>query len=174
MKENENRKYKLTPQNLTDAEVQKRLDLYSERGDEHQYFAIQKIKKRYLERNNEERNKRAKSDLFFAQGKMKGLPHASHDNIKYARERNDQHFRDGIVEEARSEYRNRQNLSKRFNGGKELENDESKTEKILEKESHTKISHLMTKHKAVANNPSKTKLKDAFKIIKDKGLDRGR
>lgn len=113
MKKNE--KYKLTPRNLTDAEVQKRLDIYSERGDEHQYFSIQKIKKRYLEKNNEETNKRAKSDLFFAQGRRAGLPHAPHESIKYARERDDQNFRDGIVEEAKSEYRNRQNLSKHFN-----------------------------------------------------------
>ena len=111
MEEKENRHYTLTPRHLSDAEMQKRLDLYS-RGDKEQFFKVQKIKKRYIEKSREDLNKRTKSDLFFAQGLRTGLPHGSHETIKYDREEIDQKFRDDTVQEAKTEYRRHQNLRK--------------------------------------------------------------
>jgi len=157
MKGNDSRSYKLAPRNLTDAEAQKRLDLYSERGDERQFFSIQKIKKRYLEKNRTELDKRAKSDLFFAQGIRAGLPHASHESIKYVREENDQRFRDHIVKEAKSEYCKHQNLSKWFNKGNRVVKEKPK--KLEKAKGYQKANSLMAKYNAISK-PKITKGKD--------------
>jgi len=149
MKGNEHKTYKLTPRNLSDAELQKRLDLYSERGNEKQFFSIQKIKKSYLESNRTELDKRVKSDLFYAQGIRAGLPHTSHESIKYTRAETDQKLRDHIVKEAKSEYRKHQNLSKWFNKDDHMLTEKQK--QVDRGEAHQKINGLMTKYNAIGN-----------------------
>tara|TARA_Y100000114_G_scaffold156111_1_gene182124 strand:- start:13935 stop:14528 length:594 start_codon:yes stop_codon:yes gene_type:complete len=101
--------------NLTDAELQQKLDLYSQ-GGEKQFFKIQKIKNSYLDQLKEQQNVRSKSDINFALGVRSGLPHAPYESIKRYREDLDQKFRDQVIEEARGEYRKHQNLGKEFNG----------------------------------------------------------
>lgn len=105
--------------NLDDAQTQKRLDLYS-KGEERQFFSIQKIKQRYLNKTRQEAGVRVKSDLFYAQGVRAGMPHASHDLIKYDRQEADQDFRDSILKEAKQVYRRHDNFRRRFNLGSQV------------------------------------------------------
>ena len=113
----ENDDYKLTSENLSHTELEEKIDLYS-KGDQDQFFSIQKIKKRYNEHRTERHNKWSKSDLFFAQGIRTGLPHVSHDQIQFDREVEEQGIRNDVLKEAKGKYRLYQNLSKRFNIGK--------------------------------------------------------
>lgn len=99
--------------NLSDAELQLKLDLYSQ-GGENQFFKIQKIKKSYLNQLKQQQDLRSKSDINFALGIRAGLPHAPYDSIQRYREDSDQKLRDQIIEEAKSEYRKHENLGKEF------------------------------------------------------------
>lgn len=110
---NKNKSNQITPKNLSDQELQKRLDLYSN-GDERQYFDIQKIKRRYIANDSEKQSKRTQADLFYAKGMRSGLPHSSYEKIKSDRENQDQDSRDSVIEEAKSVYRKHQTLSKNF------------------------------------------------------------
>lgn len=103
--------------NLSDAELQYKLDLYSE-GGEKQFFKIQKLRKSYLDQVREQQDIRSKVDINYALGIRAGLPHAPYDSIKNYREEYDQKLRDQIVEEAKLEYRKHENLGKKFNDSK--------------------------------------------------------
>ncbi|MDW3210277.1 MAG: hypothetical protein R8N23_10445 [Reichenbachiella sp.] len=150
-------KYRLTPRNLSEEEFQNRLDLYS-KGDQNQFFKIQKIKKRYQNQQREELDKRAKSDLFFAHGIRAALPHTSFENIKYAREQADQDLRDGIVEEAKSEYRRHENLSKWFSHEKDKELKLEDTTRQSDKtKAYKKLGSLMAEYSAVKDVRDQTK-----------------
>ncbi|MEQ9230555.1 MAG: hypothetical protein RIF46_07715 [Cyclobacteriaceae bacterium] len=168
-------KYKtndFTPSNLSEAEAQRRLDLYSEQGDADQFFSIQKIKKRYLSKNREKSDKRAISDAYLAQGYRGGFPHASPENIKYAREIEDQSDRDQVVREGRSEYRKGENLSKWFNNGEYEDMGKDKVEIADKVHARKQIGKLIAEYNRVRYVHPREDLKDEFKIVK--GRDWGR
>lgn len=134
---------------LSDGELQERLDLYSN-GSKEQFFKVQKIKQRYVEKIKEEQIKRTKADLHYAQGVRAGLPHAYHDNLKDIRERQDQHFRDEILHEAKAEYKKQENLTKLF----DRENPSKTTKQVPKINSqkikvYNKLGKLMGAFKAV-------------------------
>lgn len=141
---------------LSDKEVQERLDLYS-KGSPEQFFNVQKIKKKYIEKMREENAKRSQADLHYAHGRRSGLPHAPHETIKDTREMADQNFRDEIVKEAKAEYRNHENLTKQFdkentgeNGTEQPSNTEQKKAKT-----YNNPGKLMGEYKAVQNAKNK-------------------
>ena len=177
MKRNEKNGYDLTPQNLNDAEMQNRLDLYSERGDEKQFFSIQKIKKRYLSNTRVKTDNRAISDAYLAQGYRAGFTHASPDTIKYAREIEDQNERNQILQEGRGEYRRGENLSKWFND-RDVENLHGEPEKDVNDRTAARrqMGRLMAAYnrtRTIESDPDKMELKPTYKAVQGKTPDHG-
>ncbi|MDW3191256.1 MAG: hypothetical protein R8G66_02795 [Cytophagales bacterium] len=159
----DSRKYKagqITPKDLSNHELKQKLDLYS-KGDERQFFDIQKIKQRYLNQDLDTQNKRSQSDLYYAKGIRSGLPHTSYDRINQDREYQDQKFRDSIIEEAKPIYRRHKNLSRDFN-----ESDNASASK----ENLRNLSQNFKKY-GVKPSPSKEKNKE---FQRRSGMDRHR
>ena len=131
--------YHLIAKNLTHHEVVKRLDLYS-KGDEKQFFKIQKIKKEYQKEIKDREDKRIASNIFHDQGWRKGLhPDARH-RIENDRELRDQILRDETVEAAKNNYRLFETHSKQFNESTDRSNDTK---------AYKQLASLMAEYNAV-------------------------
>ncbi|OEK01147.1 hypothetical protein BFP97_06325 [Roseivirga sp. 4D4] len=101
--------------NLSDNELQNRLELYSKIGGKmDQYFEIQRIKQRYLNLKNELHQTRTIADLHYAQGIRTDLPHANIESIRQKHEQYDQQLRNMVTKDAKDYYKDENSLSRAF------------------------------------------------------------
>ena len=101
--------------NLTHGEVQNRLEVYGRIGDlMHQHNVVQDVKERYQNEISKVGAVRTQADINYSMGIRSGLPHASYETLRSAREMEDQNFRDGVTKEAKARYQEKENLTKRF------------------------------------------------------------
>ncbi|MEP1782125.1 hypothetical protein [Reichenbachiella sp.] len=102
-------------QNLTHGEVKSRLEVYGRVGHlMNRHNVVQDIKERYQSQITKVEAVRTKADINYSMGVRSGLPHASHETIRNAREMADQKFRNGITKEMGQRYKQGENLTKQF------------------------------------------------------------
>lgn len=102
--------------NLTHGEVQNRLKVYDRVGHlMHQHNVVQDIKERYQSTVQTKQQTYTKQDINYSAGVRKGLPHTSYETMRTSREVQDQNFRNTITKEAKERYREKDNLTKKFN-----------------------------------------------------------
>lgn len=108
--------------NLSHEELNERLENYSKIGNQkEQFFAIQRLREKYNREIRESQEKRAKTDIYYAQGVRSGLPQASYEKIKEQREQEDQKRRNEILKEAKQYYSKHNSLTRDFDKSKEEE-----------------------------------------------------
>lgn len=108
---------------MSDKELHEKLALYAQvRGSHEQYIEVERIKQRYLTELKERQANRAKQDINYAQGIRSGLPHLSHDEIKWVREQEDDKLRSQTLSDAKEAYRkSNDNLKKSFEESKPIQ-----------------------------------------------------
>jgi len=113
--ENKTKIQKETPR-LSDQELTQRLENYSNVGGKMEdYFAQQSILKKYLQDRDQTNDKRIISEIHYASGIRKGLPHSPIEDIRRSQEITDQKVRNDVLKEAKEIYRDSNSASKGFN-----------------------------------------------------------
>lgn len=124
-------------QNLSNGELQKRMEVYDRIGQMwHRYNVVQDIRERYHSNVNKLVDTYVKQGIHYSEGARKGLHHLPSNMRNTIKEMQEQDIRDVADKESRARYKEGENLTKRFKeqqpSAKELKQEFKQTAKKVE------------------------------------------